>query len=48
MCILDYTTNLSPYNAYLKLRLIYVCEKLNYFDKQIDTYLSMDIKSVQF
>lgn len=48
MSILDCTTNLSPYNAYLKLRLIYVCEKLNYFDKQIDTYLSMDIKSVQF
>lgn len=48
MSILDYTTNSSPYNAYLKLRLIYVCEKLNYFDKQIDTYLSMDIKSVQF
>jgi hypothetical protein len=48
MSILDYSTELSPYNAYLKLRLIYVCQKLNYFDKLIDTYISMDIKSVQF
>ncbi len=48
MAILDQTTEVSPFNGYLKLRLIYVCQKLNYFDKLIDTYLSLDIKSVQF
>ncbi len=48
MAILDYTSEISPFNAYIKLRLIYVCQKLNYFDKLIDVYLSLDIKSVQF
>ena len=48
MAALDYATELSPFNGYLKLRLMYVCQKLNYFDKLIDTYISLDIKSVQF
>ncbi len=48
MEILDYATEVSPFNGYLKLRLLYVCHKLNYIDKLIDTYFSLDIKSVQY
>ena len=48
MAILDYATELSPFNGYLKLKLFYICQKLNYFDRILDTYISLDIKSVQF
>ena len=48
MAVLDYATELSPFNGYLKLRLLYACQKLNYFDKLCDTFISLDIKSVQF
>lgn len=48
MAVLDYATELSPFNGYLKLRVIYVSQKLNYFDKLCDTFISLDIKSVQF
>ena len=44
---LEDITEVSPYNADTKLRLMYFCGLLNHSDRVLEIYFSNDIKSVQ-
>ena len=46
--ILEKVSNLSPYNFDIKLRLMYFCDNLNYYDRLLSVFETMDIKAVQF
>ena len=44
---LEAITDVSPYNADTKLRLMYFCGLLNHSERVLEIYFSNDIKSVQ-